>query len=277
MKAYGSLRPSHKSHANVIMRALLGRLGGKFVLRTEVVPDDATLFLQWGFKKTNALVSAILAKIPYVIIDLGYFDDTRYERFSVSINGLHGMGMPVDGVLDLPPRPHPKIEDWKEGGRMVQIIGQMPGDAALRGENIEVWMHHASLQATEAFGKPARKRPHPKMINPWEPSLPALESTFEETYVMVTYTSTVAVQSVLAGVPTVAMHPASSAFAVCSARMKRETPTGREAWVHTLSHGEYSMTDERDLDNAAVYIAKAYPQATREAALGAYDAGGAGQ
>ena len=96
MKAYGSLRPSAKSHANVIMRALLGRLGGKFVLRTEVVPDDATLFLQWGFKKTNALVSAILAKIPYVIIDLGYFDDTRYERFSVSINGLHGMGMPVD-------------------------------------------------------------------------------------------------------------------------------------------------------------------------------------
>ncbi len=273
MKAYGSLRPSEKSHANVIVRSLMARISGKTMLREHFMPSDATLLIQWGFKKTNALTTAILAKIPYVILDLGYFDGLRYERFSVSINGLHGLGMPVD-VSRRASRPHPVLEDWRDGGEFVQIIGQLAGDSQLRGENTEVWMHHAALKATATFGKPARKRPHPKMINPWEPPLPRLSSTYDDTYVMVTYNSTLAVQSVIAGVPTVAMHLGSPARDVCPARMRRVCSPDREAWLHTLSHREYSMTDPKDMDAAVAYITGAYDKARHEAALGCYDAGG---
>ena len=274
LRAYGSLRDSAGSHANVVINSLISRLDGATVLRTSVVPDDATLLVQWGFKKTTALASAIDAKIPFVIIDLGYFDEYRLDRFSVSINGLHGLSMPLHGVHDWPARPHPRIQAWREGGDTVVIVGQMPGDAALRGLNVDAWMHKTAQEAVAAFGKPALKRVHPKMLNDWEPPLPSLDTTFDDTYVYVTYTSTAAVQTVLAGCHTIAQHPASSAFGITPNRMTRLSMPGRAAWAHELSHREYSMTDSDDLDAAAEYIIKGFEQGLGPAALGNVDTKG---
>ena len=268
MKIYGSLRASVGSHANVIVKRLLDRLDGHTMLRTAPVADDATMLIQWGYKPTEALLTAIRKKIPYVIIDLGYFDPTRLERFSVSINGLHGYGMRVDGLLDLPPRPHPRIQKWREGGDRVIIVGQMPGDASLFGTDIHAWMNRAASAAVDAFGLPVVKRDHPKERNDWEPRVPPLESTFDDTYCYVTYSSTAAVQTVVAGIPTVAIHPSSAAYAMCACDVERVRFPGRELWAHALSHKEYGMLDDAECDAAAEYILRAYPCAAAQAFLG---------
>lgn len=276
MKAVGSLRDSDRSPANAIVRSVVGKLDGSTVLRTQPVPEGTTLFVQWGFKLTVALLSAIDARIPFVIIDLGYFDGSRLRRFSISINGLHGLSMPVKGIDKLPPRWHPEIKDWQEGGEFVVVYGQLPSDAAVRGVNIETWMHKTARECVAVFGKPARKRLHPKMLNVWEPPLTPLEQTFEETFLAVTWTSGVAVQTVLAGVPTVTCHPASPAWDVTPHILERYTrlEISRELWAHRLSHREYDLYDDKDLDRAVGYIIRAYPQATREAAVGNVDSAG---
>ena len=276
MKAVGSLRDSARSPANVFIKAIIGKLGGTTILRTQPVPDDDTLFIQWGFKLTTALRSAIAAKIPFVIIDLGYFDASRMRRFSVSINGLHGLSMPVAGIDRLPPRWHPEIKDWQEGGEFVVVYGQLASDAAVRGINIETWMHKTAQECIAMIGKPVRKRVHPMMLNNWEPLPTPLDQTFEETFLAVTWTSGVAVQTVLAGVPTVTCHPASPARGVTAHTLHLHTgeSVGREAWAHDLSYREYDFYNDKDLDSAAEYIIRAYPQATKEAAKGNVDSAG---
>jgi len=273
MNVIAGLRDSPGSHANVVLQRLLDRLGGTEILREQYFPADGEAYLQWGFKKTPALLSAIESKVPFIIVDMGYFDAfERQARMSISINGLHGTSMKSDFVLDLPPRRHPPVLDYNEEGENVLIIGQMPGDQSLRGQDIDAWMNRAAVEATEVFKKPAHKRPHPNMLNPWEPKPPPLEDVLSNAYVTINWTSTSAIASVLAGIPTVTQHPTNMAFPVCSDRIMRRRAVGREAWVHDIAHRDYNLLDDVDCDTACEYIIKALPQARAEACIGKVDA-----
>lgn len=270
----GSMRDSQKSAANIVVGRLLDRLGGDSMLRShEFSTTGADCLIQWGFKPTRALLSAIESKAPFIIVDMGYFDEfNRTARMSISINGLHGTSMKSDFVQDLPPRPHPEIQDFYEEGEDVIIVGQMPFDQSLRGQDIDAWMNRAAVEATEAFKKPAHKRPHPRMLNPWEPQPAPLAAALDNAYCTVTWTSTSAIASVLRGIPTVAQHPTNMAYGICPKRIMRRRAVGREAWVHDISHRDYNLLDETDCDAACEYIIKALPQARKEASLGRIDA-----
>lgn len=273
MNFIAGMRPSAGSHANVVLRRLLDRLGGSEIEREQYFPADGDVYIQWGFKKTNALLSAIESKVPFIIVDMGYFDDfDRQARMSVSINGLHGSSMKSDFVLDLPPRRHPPVLDYNEEGENVLIIGQMPGDQSLRGQDIDAWMNRAAVEATEVFKRPAYKRPHPNMLNPWEPKPEPLEDALSNAYATVCWTSTSAIASVLRGIPTVAQHPTNMAYGVCAKHIMRRRAVGREAWVHDIAHRDYDLYDDADCDNACAYITKAMPQARRDACIGKVDA-----
>jgi hypothetical protein len=268
-----AVRPSNKTFSTRCTKNLMAALGGKPIVRTERCPEGTTMLVHWGFKQTPALQSAIEMKIPFVVLDRGYFEPTRTERVSISINGHHGLSMPVD-VLDREPRWHPDIQDWRADGSRIYVCGQVPGDAALRGADNAAWMGRTASEAADRFGLPVIKRPHPRSIDKWEQQPPALERTFEDSYLHVTYSSTTAVQSVLAGVPTVAMHPASPAFSVCSANLERLCPVNREAWAHTLAWREYTLTDPVDTAACAEYLIGAFPEAVRQASLGNVDTKG---
>lgn len=269
-----SMRDSHGSHANVIMRRILDRIGGSEILRTQVVPAGTNLFLQWGFKRTNALDSAIKAKIPFIICDLGYFDEDRLERFSISLNGFNGLSQPVTGFENAPDRPHPPVKPWNDEGNQIVVVGQMPGDAALRGQDIEAWMHRIATQAAEAFDWPVKKRPHPKMLNPWEPKDPPFVDTLDSTFLTITWTSNCAVMSCLNGTPAVAMHPASMAWPVAAHRLSRQIFPGRHQWVHDLAWRQYKLYDDADCDLACEYILRAFEQGLGPAAMGRVDTEG---
>ena len=259
MRTYINLRKSEKSHANWVLRQLGKLLDAGECRREQTIPAATDLLIQWGFKPTRSLISAIAAGIPYVIIDLGYIDATREKRFSISINGLHGTAWRDPKVLDRAPRLTPTCRDWRSGaGSKVIVIGQMPLDQSLRGQDIEAWAGRVAVQAAEAFKRPVIKRPHPKMLNTWEPFLEPLERVLEDAYAVVTCTSTAAIGSVLRGIPTVAMHPGNMAYRMAAHDMTLRTPPGRDAWLHEICWRDWGWSPD-ELDQLAAYIAEIYP------------------
>jgi hypothetical protein len=260
MRVLGLQRESHKSAANRSVASLVDRLGGEYQLRDQYVSPGTDLVVQWGFKPTRGLMAAIAQGIPYVILDLGYIDDGRTSRFSVSLNGFHGLAMRDPKVLDRPPRPAPGYYDWKGDGERVYVIGQMPNDQSLRGQDIDAWMGRTASAASEVWGLPVVKRPHPKMLNPWEPQPEPLDEVFKDAHVVITWTSTTAVQSVLAGVPTIAMHPGNMAYPICASDLRIVRSPARVGWIHELSWREWDFASDTDLDSLAEYIIEMLPE-----------------
>lgn len=267
IRPVGGLRPSRGYQSNRLVEALVGRMGGECYGRDLQIPRGANLYVQHGFKLNPGLRSAIESRIPFVILDHGYFDP-RIDKFSISINGFHGLSMKVDEIEGLPKRPRPLIQDWREPGEYVYVFGQLPGDRACRGQNMETWPTKTAQDAAEAFLRPAKVRPHPKMLSSWEKPLAAVQSVWEECHVAVTWTSTVAVQAVIAGVPVVALHPANPAYDVAAHDFARMRMPGRSAWLHDLSYRQYGFDE---LDEAIAYIQLGYPKAAGLAAAGEYD------
>lgn len=229
--------------------------------RDAPLPKDVDLLLSWRFRQSEELEDNLRDGMVMCCFDLGYFDDTKFERFSISINGVHGMSMHVPLPSAAPPRPHPPIRPWKTEGQFIQIIS--PGwlhDTRMRAAASDLptgWMNWAVDAAIEVFGKPAKIRPHPRGLAPGEKPPPPLEDTFEETYVSVSYGSNTAIQTVFAGVPTVVQNKRCPAYCMSSQTMSIVQPD-RQQWAHELSYREYDMRDDAELAKATRYIQRGY-------------------
>ena len=270
MKVIVAQRSSDKSAANVLMRRVGERLHARYNLRTAPIDEGCDLLIQWGFKPTVALKSAIAQKIPYVIFDMGYWEGERDVRQSLSINGLHGTSMRTKSVLDLPPRYHPPIEQWQDEGEGCLIIGQLAGDAALRGENPETWMRKQAAKCVDTFGTKAQLRPHPRMLNPWEPPSEPLYDALDNTHICVTHSSTVGVAALRRGVLTIATHPGSPVYRMVGNYVNGMVVRmpGRQSFFHELSYQDYDLSNDEDCDAACDHIMKAWPCAKVDATLG---------
>jgi len=257
-----------------IIHNLIDRLGGVIIDRDGDVPKGTDIFLSWRFKLIPNLAHVAAQGTVIVCLDLGYFDESKFERFTVSINGVHGLSMPVDAIAKMPARPKPRLHAWRKGGQFIQIIA--PGHpsarkasdiAAAKIIHPEAWAQKTACAASRVFGKPAKIRYHPRKLPPGEARPPPLDSTFEETFCSVTYASTTAIQTVIAGVPTVVMHPRSPAFVMGSPNLEAVRPRGRREWLHDLSYREYDMVGAAELDAAAEYIILGVEQAKTQPKL----------
>jgi len=268
MKLVAGQRDDRRTLSAQIVSNLTQTLDGTEQSRDDYAGGDC--YIQWGFKLTRGLQYALDNKIPYIILDWGYFNNGE-GAFSVSFNGFHGLSMPVDAIEGKAAREHPRPEPWQDGGNFVYVYGQLQNDRAVRGLHVSPWMTTTAQLASKIFELPAKIRPHPKMLSSWESSLEPLSETFEETYVAVSYTSSAAIQSVLAGVPTVAIHPASPAFMVCASGLAIFKPAYRMEWLFDLSWRNYRLTE---IEEAATYVKLGLKQATKAASLGRVDTEG---
>jgi hypothetical protein len=248
---------------NAVVESVGERLGARYITTQQEIPSDTDILLNWRFKLSDSLETAVRNGCMMVCFDLGYFDECRLRSFSVSINGVHGLSMPVD-VRDLPERPHPEIHPWREGGLVVQIMhpGHTGGVVRTAASNLPPnWVEKTTRAARVAFTAPVDIRYHPNRLPPGESRPAPLKDTYDDTMVSITYSSSSAVQTVLAGVPTIAYHPRCPAYDMCAHDMEIRTPKGREEWVHNLSYRNYDMLDKDELDAAVKYILLAKEQA----------------
>ncbi len=268
MIVYGATRGKHIPRRKARLTAeLLLRLGGQGISRQDGLPIDADLLIQWGGATTPALMDAYERRIPFIILNLGYFDATRERRFSISINGFHGISMPF--LLDSPDLPYPKIKPWRKDGEFVLILGQKPPIYEIEGLEMEPWLRRTAQRAAEAFRRPALIRSHPSCPGPRQRSLQAVLE--DDIYAAVTLSSNASVATTLAGIRTLALHPACPAWDVSIVAwdsVDDDPPSHRETWAQSLAQREFDGIARVELDRAAVYISEAYPAASAAANAG---------
>ena len=269
MKIIVGQRDDRTTVSATILHKLAERLDATEQSRDAYAGADA--YMQWGFKLTPGLQYALDNKLPYVIVDWGYFAD-REHSISISFNGFHGLSMPVKAIRKKPTRWHPVPLPYKKGGECVTVFGQLQNDRAVRGLHVETWLRDTAVEAAKAYGMKAKIREHPKMRSQWEPKMRPLEQVLDETAYAVTYTSSVGILTCLAGVPTVALHPASPAWEVSNTLLDGSVYTPMRAnWLHDLSWRNYAF---REMDEAAEYILLGLTEAIVPASKGHVDTEG---
>jgi hypothetical protein len=250
-----------------VIRQLTLALGGRMIPDAQHANCD--LFIQWGMRKTPHFRQSIRDGMVVVTLDRGYFDGTRNQTFSISVNGVHGLSQPLDSVLDRAPRPHPPLQPWRDDrqpGQFVQVIapGWSPGYWRTPAHRLpEGWVTNIAAEVSSTFGLPAKIHYHPKALPEGMRRSAPLATTFEETHVSVSYMSLAAVQTVIAGVPSIVYHPRSLAFPMAAHDMNIYRPD-REAWIHDLSHRQYGFNEVLEAQD---YILAQYDQAKRKGPL----------
>ena len=241
MKVVVGLRPL-PNKTNMRSEALATALesaGHKVVRQERGEQVKGDLYIQTGFARSTALVSAIESQTPYIIMEASPFRDWDINEYSSwGYNGLQG------GAWKPPApegeRPKPELQPMHDGPQL--IIGQKPTDHSLRGSDHVDWICRKRLALPEADF-----RPHPLMVleGTQEPISVALQRYGE----VFTYSSTAGVGAVVAGCKTHADSEQS---------LLRHFRGDRAEFLHTLSWHQASHDTYNEL---VPYIIGGYEEA----------------
>lgn len=190
-----------------------------------------------------------------LVMERGYVGD-RFAWSSLGWNGLNGRATRYQ-ISDDPARFADNfgslLKPWKSGGDYVLLIGQVPGDASLGGMDLGRWYEETSQTASKAYGLPVRFRQHPVSVKRGHRCTlkharaidGSLAEAFEGAAVVVTFNSNTAVESVVAGVPTVTLDMGSMAREVTAHKIGDLTRPDRSAWAARLAWCQWQMVEIR--------------------------------
>jgi hypothetical protein len=209
----------------------------------------ADLVVQTGFARSAALVDAIERGIPYLIMEAPCFRDIYDVELASNFtyNGFQGGGTRPKAGKE--PRKAPELQELRTEGSTL-IMAQKPTDHSLRGSDHIAWLQEKLNEYPEA-----ELRHHPIMVPPGhnEPIAVALSKCKRA----ITYTSTTAIDSGIAGCQTICEHPASEGW----------RGGDREEWLHRLSWSTFTHS-ELGTDDVAAYILTGYEEAKANASEG---------
>lgn len=219
----------------------------------------------WGWR-----VGRLLRRAGHevLVMERGYIGD-RFAWTSLGWNGLNGRAKfnPLDDPVRFNNHFSELLKPWKEGGDYVLLIGQVPGDASLGGMDMTRWYDESAKKAAKAYGLPVRFRPHPlarrdrSAVVRVEQIKGTLQEALARAAVVVTFNSNTAVESVLAGVPTVATDIGSMAAPVTSRQIGDVFKPDRFAWAARLAWCQWTMAEIK----AGVAWAAVQPRSLSEA------------
>jgi hypothetical protein len=197
----------------------------------------------------------------------------NFDRFRISLNGSfwdNGIfcNEPADGTRwgALRRELGIELEDYRKTGDHILLIGQVPGDASLRGLDVFKWIESTVIDLAVLSDRPIVIRPHPlsghQALGGLKRRLQAhghgnceirtegsLRDALRDAWATVTYSSGAAIDSLLAGVPAFALCPASMAWPVTDHELGRiEAPTlfDRRPWLDQLAHSQWTISEIAD-------------------------------
>lgn len=190
-----------------------------------------------------------------LVLERGYLGN-RFEWSSLGWNGLNGYADFVNPPDDQGERfnRHYEMNPWRErGGDYVLLMGQVPGDASLRGRNLMPWYESIGVLAADAYGLPVRFRPHPNTEKKGIRQSPRhciksfgdLDEAIENAHVVITYNSNSAVDAVVRGVPAIAMDQGSMAWDVVGHNVGEILRPDRSAWAAKLAWTQWTVDEIR--------------------------------
>lgn len=242
MKVGVHLRPnSNATNARSLCLAeALAEEGHQIVYkdRSEAIDKTVDLYVQTGFAASTGLRSAIDARIPYIIMEAPVFRSYDLNTHSSwGYNGLQGGAWRPQAPEQ--EREKPTLKPPHDGPTL--IIGQKPTDHSLRGSDHVKWILDRQAELPDADF-----RPHPLMVP--HGALEPIDEALQSYGSVITYTSTVGVDGVIAGCRVRADNRLSAAYGV----------DDRERWLHNLSWWQAANTQVHDL---LPYILSGYEEA----------------
>jgi len=223
----------------------------------EIAYDDyipaADIVVVWSGNYPGIIRRQTEAGGRTIIMEVGYFGD-RLNALSFSVDGLHGMGNFVPGQdhhmpLDRWDATGLEIAPWRDcEGKPILIAGQTPGDAQMAGINPIEWAAKAAVKLRDAGCSRLLYRPHPNSrkgaANVQAETVEGdLLGTLRMASCVVTYSSNIAVDALLYGVPVIAVSDGSMAREVTSSGIlaAMEPPLyDRTQWAHDLAYCQWS-------------------------------------
>jgi len=226
------------------------QLGAEFRDRNDPVMCD--LAIHHGYKDSTAMLFCKQHGIPVIITEIGVWHNPGEFTYGWGYNGLNALSFVPEAPSE--ERAKPELKPWKGDSGITTIFGQKPGDAALRGADIDKWVKRM-LKVNPG----AEYRPHPILLeNP--ASAEPLQAVFDRTSFAVTYSSTVGPQAIIEGITTYEEHPGSYAYMMGA-------EYGREEWLHRLSWRMLDIGKPIPVD----YILSGLEEATERAKAGKWD------
>lgn len=245
----GDLSPS--SHRALLVEGM--RNIGVEVLEPDMYGDVRGKHVcAWGWRRSEVFRNK---GYEVLVMERGYIGD-RFKLTSLGWNGLNGFAdfpeYPDDGGARF--REHGGVlKPWKEKGDYVLILGQVRGDASLRGQDISSWYEKTAKAIKKHYGVPVYFRMHPDAIRRGGYKeildVPRLEGTLEqalsEALFTVAYNSNSCLDSILAGVPCYAGDRGTMAFDLCMPHWQALHYPDRERAVHRIAWTQWSQEEIR--------------------------------
>lgn len=216
-------------------------------------PDYADVVACWGWRVGKRLSEA---GATVLVLERGYLGD-RFRWTSIGWDGLNGRAYfppaPDDGGARFVEYFGNLVKPWRSGGEYSLLIGQVPGDAALGGLDLRSWYAEQAQALRARFDLPVVFRPHPlankrggppQRVSGTQLHEGALADALERAAVVVTFNSNTAVESVLAGVPTIACDRGSMAWPMCSHSIADElVQPDRARWCAELAWKQWTLAE----------------------------------
>lgn len=185
-----------------------------------------------------------------LVLERGYIGD-RFKFSSVGLNGLNGRATfgpsQDDGGARFQKFGVP-LEPWNPSGEYVLLVGQVPGDAALQGQNLTPWYMQTAKAAAALYGLPVRFRKHPRerfarTVPGTYADTGTLRDALSGAAVVVTFNSNTGVEAMLAGKPTVAVDEGAMAWPVAAHALGEDANPDRQAWAYDLAWKQWAVEE----------------------------------
>lgn len=221
------------------------------------------LAIIWSWKQPELIRRQLNSGKHLLVMERGFIPN-RMEWCSLSFDGFNGRGKGVKAPDDKRFKKHFEhlYAPWQEIKEPTAlVIGQVPNDPSLNGLDINEWVRSTCIKLHD-LGWHVIYRPHPWVVGhirrgtmphltiPYtEVSYRDLQHDFCRAGIVVTYSSNTATESVLQGIPTIAMDEGSVAYPVTSHTLNHILhKPNRDEWRNDLSYRQWSMEELRNGD-----------------------------
>lgn len=218
---------------------------------TELDQARGDFAVVWGARKCMEMQKR---GFHVLVMERGYVLD-RERWTSLGWNGLNGRA--AFPIIDDPLRWERlfagAMKEWRRQSGYALIMGQVRGDQALKGVDIDRWYAEAAARLRER-GHDVRFRQHPvELRRKYPPPLVpcarfihgSLEKALSGASLVVTYNSNSAVDAVLGGIAAHSSDPGSMAWPVTSHDLNERHPP-RSEWAARLAWCQWQEDEIRD-------------------------------
>lgn len=246
---------AHQTEAVAWMAEGLGRHGIGCEIAEYDTPRKGDFSVVWGWRQHSVRKWCAERDLPLLVMERGHLQ-FRLEFTSLGWNGLAGRGRYPDACAGRWEKYWGEMAPWKTGAGYALVCGQVEGDASLDGVNFNNWAQRTTDKLIEQ-GWDVIYRPHPitrQAGKLWRPagarlSLTSLGDDLGGAAVCVTFNSTMGIEAVLAGVPTVTSDEGAMAWDVTTHDVEDILAMpDRLAWARRMACCQWSQSEMKSGD-----------------------------